>query len=452
MMRTSYQALTGDFLYPNETFVPDDALIVWHYEFDAKNETELKDFLLNVDSLYRNYDSPYSGLYSITDTVAFKEIATMSSFYTAADVVAAGSSNPGVDGYIVSTDFVKSPSTGEARHYFQWPADSISQFKIDDPTGAGFGDYDEWANPYEIDIQFNKDLITKLSSGGSVKVWYEIVHGGSSNISMGSTYTPGDIFHESDKSVFNRVYRRFEPVDTLVSLHVSSKGRWDVKIDYGTPDLKRSIHGGSWKNAYAPLTDWEQLSVNDGAEIRLRDPGDLCGKIIHFNTYTPPVINHYVEIHSMDDVLKAYPVADQKHYVKGHDDFTFAATFKGEPLKVMAHGYYSGNKTELIGDSIGVNTYQYTIPQITEPFDIRILSEPASEVANKFEDYSSPRVWAHGSTLYIRKEEATEARVYNFSGILVKQLELNSDITTEVMERGAYVVELEGKHYKVIVR
>ncbi len=295
---------------------------------------------------------------------------------------------------------------------------------------------------YDPEIKFNPELITKLNNGGKLILQYE-VKPVSGNLSR---------YYRGTATLFKRVYRRFEPTADVVSQYVSTAGKWDVEIEYGSPDLKRSINGGSWKSAYAPLSNWEQLAVNDGVDIRLRDPGDECGKIIHFNEIKTPTIQRKVTIHSIDEVIKTYPEADMEHYVEGNKEFRFVITFADEALKVMAHGFYSGKQEELIGDSIGVNTFQYTVHQVVEPMNIYVTAEPASGTANDVINGSS-NVWTYGNTLYIRSiDGAAKADIYNISGSLLKQLNLNSDITEEVMERGAYVIKLGNEHYKVIIR
>jgi uncharacterized repeat protein (TIGR02543 family) len=446
------------FLYSNETFLPDSAVIVWHYEFDGKSEAELKDLLLNVNDQYNiDYDSPYSG--SITDSVYINEVIHRTGyplvhFSTRAYVMSLGWSDPYVDGWIISTDMVKSPYTGEARHYDRWPADSISSFIV--YADSDLSDYiypedfnQKYANTYEIIFQFNKDLITKLTNGGSVRVWYEVIDGSLT----GNTYSNLTKLYARSGIVFNHVYRRFELEDETADQYYSLyTNRLYPDITYGSPALKRSINGLNWRDNSSPLSTMEQIAIGDSVAVRLRDPGDICGRVIHFNTYPPATVQRPVRIHSMDGFLKTYPAADVEHFVEGQKDFTFVITFAGQALKVMAEGYYSGSKNEVIGDSIGVNTYQYTIYQVTEPMDIHVLPEPASGVSNDAVIYSPDRVWTYGNTLYIRGGEATEASVYSIGGTLQKQLKLNDDITREVMERGVYAVKLEGKHYKVIIR
>ncbi len=395
----------------NVSYVDEDSWLIWSYEGDWNSDDNYS-FLINaINDIDLSEGNNYKGTGQILDSV-FIPAGTMflSDHIWDEDAQEAIHSS--------DADFVNG--------HYDWPY-------------LERGDYDP-------EIKFNPELITKLNNGGKLILKYEVKPVNGTNSPNDPGYYPGTA------TLFKRVYRRFEPTADVVSQYVSTAGKWGVEINYGSPDLKRSINGGPWNSAYAPLSNWEQLAVNNGIDIRLRDPGDECGKIIHFNEIKTPTIQRKVTIHSIDEVIKTYPEADMEHYVEGNKEFRFVITFADKALKVMAHGFYSGKKEELIGDSIGANTFQYTIHQVVEPMNIYVTAEPASGTANDVINGSS-NVWTYGNTLYIRSiDGAAKADIYNISGSLLKQLNLNSDITEEVMERGAYVIKLGNEHYKVIIR
>jgi hypothetical protein len=140
-----------------------------------------------------------------------------------------------------------------------------------------------------------------------------------------------------------------------------------------------------------------------------------------------------------------------KHYVQGHDDFTFTLTFAGgEPLKVTATGFYSQRPEELIGE--GENgTFRYTIHQVAEPWTVTVSAEPASDYVNN-ELIEGRAVWTYANTLYIQTVEAVRANIYTLSGTLLKQLNVTAGTTSQQLERGVYIIEIEGSRYKVIVK
>ncbi|MDR1223064.1 MAG: T9SS type A sorting domain-containing protein, partial [Tannerella sp.] len=142
-----------------------------------------------------------------------------------------------------------------------------------------------------------------------------------------------------------------------------------------------------------------------------------------------------------------------KHYVQGHDDFTFTLTFAGgEPLKVTATGFYSQRPEELDWtENLGDGTFRYLLPEVTEPWTITVSSDPASkEVSNEL--ITGRRVWTYANTLYIQSDKAVHANIYTLSGSLLKQLNVSAGTTGQQLERGVYIVEIEGSRYKVIVK
>lgn len=408
-----------DILYPTasatarpgfyESWIEYDSWLIWGYKGDWNSDQD-STFVINWEHDFPTDGSPYNDAGQFLDSVFI----------------------PG--GTYLASDYVLDPDSN-----------IIHGFTVKDQLAPG----EYWRGSYDPYIKLNPELITKLNNGGELKLYYYVR-------AVDSTNTLGNFEAIGEKiALFKHVYKHFELTDTVISQYISPAGKLNIDsiINYGSPDLKRSINGGAWNNAYAPLTNREQLAVNDGVDIRLRDPGDECsGKIIHFNEIKTPTIQRKVTIHSIDGVIKTYPEADMEHYVEGNKEFTFVITFADEALKVMAHGFYSGKKEELIGDSIGANTFQYTVYQVVEPINIYITAEPASATTNDVINGSS-NVWTYGNTLYIRSiDGAAKADIYNISGSLLKQLNLNSDITEEVMERGAYVIKLGNEHYKVIIR
>lgn len=392
----------SDYFFYYESWVDRDSWLIWSFDGDWNSERD--SFLINLDD--KRNGSPYKGAGQFIDTV-----------FIPANT-------------ILSTDYVWNITQNEAVHA------SVADFD----NGDVYDVYGYYPGNYDAFFKFNPELITKELNGGKVTMTYKVVP-----IDGNPAKTYG-----GSATLYKHVYKRFEPTDSIISQYVSPAGKWSVGIDYGTQELKRSIGGAAWKNAYTPLSNWEQLSVNDGTEIRLRDPGDECGKIIYFNKITTPVTQRKVTIHSIDGMLKTYPAADMEHYVEGQKDFSFVISFADEALKVMAHEYYSGNKYELIGDSAGGNTFQYIIHEVVEPIDIYVMPEPASTTSNDM--IGSSNVWAFENMLYIRSNGATKANIYNLSGSLQKQLNLVNDITKEPMERGVYVIEVGNEHYKVIIR
>ncbi|MDR2914428.1 MAG: InlB B-repeat-containing protein [Tannerella sp.] len=181
--------------------------------------------------------------------------------------------------------------------------------------------------------------------------------------------------------------------------------------------------------------------------------GNSCRPLTHlaFERIQNPVVQRYVEIHTVAGVT-ANPGAGQRHHVPMHEDFTFTLTFPdGNPLKVIAAGTYSQQKVELEGTDIGGGMYRYVIRQVVEPWTVTVSTDPASGgVAN--EEITGKRVWTYANTLYIHSDRVARANIYTLAGMLIQQRAVPAGTVTVPLERGIYVVELDGVRYKVAVK
>ena len=65
---------------------------------------------------------------------------------------------------------------------------------------------------------------------------------------------------------------------------------------------------------------------------------------------------------------------------------------------------------------------------------------------------ASIRVWAHEGVLYIESDRRTRAEVYTRSGALYKRIDVAEGQTREPLAEGFYVVVIDGKTHKVVVR
>jgi len=172
---------------------------------------------------------------------------------------------------------------------------------------------------------------------------------------------------------------------------------------------------------------------------------------LRFMTNNIPDLNRYVIIHTIPGVT-SYPTAEEKHFVFSRNDFEFTLNFPGDnPLKVTAIGFYSERSEELKGTDLGGGKFSYVIRQVLEPHDVFISADPASDITNN-EITMGGRVWSYANTLYINSDKAGHANIYTMTGTLLKQLNVSTGITSTQLERGIYVVEINGSRYKVIIK
>ena len=180
---------------------------------------------------------------------------------------------------------------------------------------------------------------------------------------------------------------------------------------------------------------------------------DACREVIcmEFIEIPNPEVRRYVEINTLPGVTSDY-TAGMRHYVKAQNDFTFTLTFSaGEPFKVIANGYYTNASVELEGTRVGARAFSYTLKHVVEPWTIDVMPELASgSVGN--DAVTGDRVWAYANTLYINSQKATRANIYTLSGALLKQIDVPAGMREVQLERGVYIVEMNGIRYKVVAK
>ena len=62
------------------------------------------------------------------------------------------------------------------------------------------------------------------------------------------------------------------------------------------------------------------------------------------------------------------------------------------------------------------------------------------------------RVWAYEGMLYIESDHQTRADIYTRSGALYQRINVAEGLTSQPLASGFYVVAIDGKRYKVLVK
>ena len=83
---------------------------------------------------------------------------------------------------------------------------------------------------------------------------------------------------------------------------------------------------------------------------------------------------------------------------------------------------------------------------------LRGVSEDQTDQTAPQLEAAAIRVWAHEGVLYIESDRRTRAEVYTRSGALYKRIDVAEGQTREPLAEGFYVVVIDGKTHKVIVR
>ena len=83
---------------------------------------------------------------------------------------------------------------------------------------------------------------------------------------------------------------------------------------------------------------------------------------------------------------------------------------------------------------------------------LRGTSEDQIDQSESQLEAASIRVWAHEGVLYIESDRRARAEVYTRSGALYKRIDVAEGQTREPLAEGFYVVVIDGKTHKVVVR
>jgi hypothetical protein len=173
---------------------------------------------------------------------------------------------------------------------------------------------------------------------------------------------------------------------------------------------------------------------------------------LYVTDFVLPKIQRYVDLPDVEGVTT--DPEPRRHYVPGHENFEFTATYSGAPLKVLATGFYSGQTINLDNTAkmIDGRTYLYTIYQVVEPWTVFIGPE-LSSVSNGVLSGASRRIWAHRNVLYIDADRRDIVSIYNMTGVLNQRVEIPAGINKFTLERGLYVVTLkDGSVHKIVIR
>ncbi|MDR1406623.1 MAG: hypothetical protein LBJ23_01080 [Tannerella sp.] len=96
----------------------------------------------------------------------------------------------------------------------------------------------------------------------------------------------------------------------------------------------------------------------------------------------------------------------------------------------------------------GDGVYEVTIVNVNSSFNLSIVLVPAATA-----DVEGSSVWSAGGQVYVTAAAAASAEIYGATGALVKTVALGAGETTGVsLPAGFYIVSLNGKAYKVILK
>lgn len=236
-------------------------------------------------------------------------------------------------------------------------------------------------------------------------------------------------------------------------------GVLDISIEKGPSHILCSLDGGvTWQFArdtvtgkVIPFTKSEIDNFIPGSTILFRVPNGcrMEALTVGESGEVPPLITRPVTMPSVPNAIST--VAPGQYYVLSGTNFEFTLTPTGSNIGKVLH--VTTSRTT-IPDSEGVKivdnrdgSFTVTILNIKEPVVISV------DFATGIDSVDKDAVWSYAGQLNIHPEISGEALIYSVSGLLVKTVFVEAGETVSVpLNRGLYMVTLNGKVYKVILK
>jgi uncharacterized repeat protein (TIGR02543 family) len=219
------------------------------------------------------------------------------------------------------------------------------------------------------------------------------------------------------------------------------------KYVYSTP-MRRNVH-------LQTQQDTATVSALTGQDLagnaRLENATVDMGAYEYFPEYNRPDLIREVTIPQVEGLTTVPPAG--RHYMQTHSDFVFIAT----PVQ----GYSLDNLSVKTGiplrDREGIllernedGSVTVIILQVTEMLTLTIDGASPSSASDSAAD--GAKVWSYGNHLYVRTAVDADVQIRTPAGILFKRQQVGAGDTAIMLPQGFYIVTLDGKMYKVVIR
>ena len=198
-------------------------------------------------------------------------------------------------------------------------------------------------------------------------------------------------------------------------------------------------------NKYALYSVSYEVSVHDAIGI------------VGSEAYEPPVntkpdVMRGIEFAMGEGITTSIPtsIIGNTVFVPSYKHFTFEV-YSNKGIVVTANRSSDPNfGIDVVPSSTKANTYIVTIKRVQSNFTVSITqvgstSEPTGNGA-----IAADAVWAAGGTLYVNAASAGTLSIYSVTGQLIKTEAISGSYTIS-LSKGLYIVQLNGKAYKIIL-
>jgi len=221
-------------------------------------------------------------------------------------------------------------------------------------------------------------------------------------------------------------------------------------------DRMTSVARYTYKDQMLPLLDKYPIE-SIYYEISIHDEFDSPGS----NDYEPPTgadvtTLRAIEIFAEDGITTNPSTLGAIRYVPSQKPFTFTAV-SAKPITVFVESAYPNVDLPagLVDcEYIGSNTYKVTIKRVEQNLNIYVTATTSTSGDGDGEQtgnllVAKNNVWAASGTLFVETDSPATLSVYSVTGQLVNQVSVSGS-TSLPLPKGLYIVQLNGKAYKVI--
>ncbi|MDR2139474.1 MAG: putative Ig domain-containing protein [Tannerella sp.] len=249
-------------------------------------------------------------------------------------------------------------------------------------------------------------------------------------------------------------YNRLTTDDVIYFSPTTMFSGYLALVRNGSPYLQRSLNGGvTWHNAWTPTPPGEL--ANQDEALRFREP-DGCYELI-IPIGADPAINYSIprsiSLPVVPDLVTS--PAGGGYSVHSGEDFVFRLT-PGARYAGMTPEVSTGRTS--VPDSIGVvvtpgddGSFEVRIRVVRESLHISIRMTNAASSGNEDAGTPTTRVWTGGGQLYILAARSGEAKVYTFTGTLLRSISVEAgQISRSSLPAGFHIVAFDdGSRFKV---
>lgn len=133
------------------------------------------------------------------------------------------------------------------------------------------------------------------------------------------------------------------------------------------------------------------------------------------------------------------------HYCQSNKDFTFTA-ISANPITVSTDRD-RGDEGGVVIEDNGDDTYTVTIRRVQQNLKVTVK---ASGTESSNDVLAKDDVWASNGILYVNAATPGALSVYSLTGQLLQTVPVSGTFTT-TLPKGLYIVQLNGKAYKVVL-